>query len=127
MEFLIAVLDPKQNLDGFRFCRGRNLDRLEAPLVCSSELPVFRRRRCADTLDFATRKRGLQNVGGIERTLGLTGTHQGMQLIDENDSVLRFHQFLHDGLEPLLELPAILGAGDDQGKVQGQDAFIRQK
>ena len=34
------------------------------------------------------------------------------------------HQFLHDGLQALFELPAILGARDDQGKIQGQDPLI---
>jgi len=34
---------------------------------------------------------------------------------------------LHDGLEALLELAAVLGAGDDQGKVESQDALVSQE
>ena len=50
-----------------------------------------------------------------------------MQFVDEDDGVLALHQFLHDGLEPLLELAAVFGAGDDQGKIERQDALVGQK
>ena len=50
-----------------------------------------------------------------------------MQLVNEDDGVLILHQFLHDGLQPLFELAAILGAGDDQRKIQRQNALIGQE
>jgi hypothetical protein len=37
-----------------------------------------------------------------------------VQFVDKDDGVLILHQLLHDGLEPLLELTAILGAGHDE-------------
>ncbi len=50
-----------------------------------------------------------------------------MQLVDEDDGVLIFHQLFHDGLEALFELAAILGAGDDKRKVEGEDAFVGEE
>ena len=50
-----------------------------------------------------------------------------MQLIDEDDGVLRLHQLLHDGLQSLFKLAAILGAGDDQGKIKSEDALVGQE
>ena len=50
-----------------------------------------------------------------------------MQLVDEDDGVLILHQLLHDGLEPLFKLAAILGAGDDQRKIERQDPLVGEK
>src|SRR3984893_497442 len=50
-----------------------------------------------------------------------------MQLVNEDDGVLRFHQFLHDGLQTLFKLAAILGAGDDQRKIESEDALVREE
>jgi hypothetical protein len=36
-----------------------------------------------------------------------------MKLINEDDRVLIFHQLLHDGLQTLFELAAVLGTGND--------------
>src|SRR3954468_15196300 len=50
-----------------------------------------------------------------------------MQLVDEDDGVLVLHQFLHDGLEALFKLSAILGAGDDEREVKGEDALVGEE
>src|SRR6266851_5416446 len=50
-----------------------------------------------------------------------------MQLVNEDDGILRFHQLFHDGLQALFELAAILSAGDDQGKIESQNALICQE
>ena len=50
-----------------------------------------------------------------------------MQLVDEDDGVLIFHQLFHDGLEALFELAAVLGAGDDERKVESQDALVGEE
>ena len=50
-----------------------------------------------------------------------------MQFVDEDDGILVLHQLLHDRLEALFELPAVLGPGDDQGQIQRQDALVRKK
>ena len=130
VELLVAVLDAEQDLDGVGFAGRRNLDGLEAALeraVLFDGLAELGRRGRADALDFAARQRRLQDIGGVERTFGRTGAHQGVQLVDEDDGVLILHQLLHDGLQALFELAAILGAGHDQGKIQRQDALVGQE
>ncbi len=130
VEFLVALLDAEQNADGVRFVGRRNFDGLEAALertVLLDGLAIFARRGGADALDLAARKSGLQDIGGIERTFGRSGAHQGVQLIDEDDGVLILHQLLHDGFQPLFELAAIFRAGDDERKIESQDALVGQE
>ena len=37
------------------------------------------------------------------------------------------HQLLHDGLQPLFKLAAILGAGHDQRKIKSENALVGQE
>src|SRR5579862_174359 len=50
-----------------------------------------------------------------------------MQLVDEDDGILRLHQLLHDGLESLFELATVLGSGNDERKVESQNALIGEE
>ncbi len=50
-----------------------------------------------------------------------------MQLVDKDDGVLIFHQLFHDGLEPLLKLAAVLGAGHDEREIETEDALVGQE
>ena len=73
------------------------------------------------------RERRLEDVGRVQRALGGARADQGVQLVDEDDGVLVFHQLFHDGLEALLKLAAVLGAGDDEREIQAQDALVGQE
>ena len=57
---------------------------------------------------------------------GGAGADQGVQLVDEQDDVLVLGDLVHDRLEPLLELAAVLGAGDDGGHVEREHAVVAQ-
>src|SRR5579885_1391030 len=130
VKLLVALAHAVQHLDGFLFVRGGHFHGLAAPLeraVLFHGLAVFAGCRGAYALDFSAGKRGLQDVCRVERTFRGTRAHQGVQLVDENKGVLAFHQFLHDGLEPLFELPAVFRSGHDQGKVQREDALVREE
>ncbi len=130
VELLVAVLDAVDDLDRVLFVGRRDFDRLEAALeraVFLDRLAVFAGSGGADALDLAAGERRLEDVGGVERTFRRSGADQGMQLIDEDDGVLVLHQLFHDGLEALFELAAILGAGDDQGKIEGEDALFGEE
>ncbi len=127
VELLVALLDAPQDQHRIGLAGRGNLHRLEAALqraVLFDRLAVFAGRGGADALDLAAGESGLENVGGVERALGRAGPHQRVQLIDEDDGVLVLHQLLHDGLQPLFELAAILRSGDDQREVQRQDALV---
>ncbi len=88
---------------------------------------VLRRRRRADAADLAARERRLEDVGGVERSFGRAGPDERVQLVDEHDDVRVLGQFLHDRLEALFELTAILGARHDERDVQGEDPLVGQE
>ena len=54
------------------------------------------------------------------------GTHQRVQLVDEEHDVLVLGDLVHDRLEPLLELAPVLGAGDDGRHVEREDPMVPQ-
>ena len=130
VELLVAVLDAVDDFDGVFFVGRRNLDGLEAALegtILLDGLAIFGGRGCADALNFAARKRGLEDVGGVEGTFSGAGANEGVELVDEDDGVLILHQLFHDGLEALFKLAAVFGAGDDERQIESEDALIGEE
>ena len=81
----------------------------------------------ADAADLAARQRRLEDVRRVERAFRRARADQRMQLVDEHDDVRVLGQLLHDRLEALFELAAILGAGDDQRDVEGEDPLVGEE
>ena len=78
-------------------------------------------------MQLAARQGGLEHVGGVHRPLGLARTHQGVQLVDEQDDVaLAVLHLLQQGLQPLLELAAILGTGHQGAEIERQQPAVAQ-
>src|ERR1017187_780964 len=130
VEFFVAVLDAEKDLHRVGFGGRGDLDRLEAPLqraILFDGLAELGRGGGADALNFAAGKSRLEDIGSVERAFGRARAHQGVQLIDEDDGVLVLHQLLHDGFETLLELAAVLGAGDDEGEIERQDPLVGEE
>ena len=90
-------------------------------------LAVLRGRGCADALNLAAGQRGLEYVRGVEGAFGRAGTHERVKLVDEDDHVRVLGELLHDGLEALFELTAVLRAGDDERDVEREDALVGEK
>ena len=127
---LVALADAHQDLDRLLERRLLDHDRLEAALeggVALDVLAVLVERRRADALQLAAGERRLEDVRGVDRALGRAGPDEGVQLVDEEDRVVRVAQLLDDLLEPLLELAAVLRAGDERADVEGQDALVEQR
>ena len=104
-------------------------DRLEAALqgaVLLDVLAVLVERGGADALDLAARQGGLEHVGGVDGAFGRAGADQRVQLVDEQDGVLRPADLVHDGLDALLELAAILGAGDHHARSSSDEPLVAQ-
>jgi hypothetical protein len=130
VEFFVALTNALDNLHGFFFVRSGNLNGLEAAFegaVFFDGLAIFTRRGGADALNFATGKGGLQDIGGVEGAFGRAGADKGVEFVNEDDGILALHQFFHDGLEALFELPAIFGAGNDERKIEGEDTFVGEE
>ena len=101
-------------------------DRLEAALergVLFDVLAVLVERRRADRPQLAAGEHRLQQVGGVDRALGGAGADDRVELVDEQDDLaLRVLDLVEDGLEPLLELAAVLRAGEQCADVEGDHA-----
>src|SRR2546422_9241394 len=118
---LVLVPEAADDLDRLRHRRGLHDDRLEAALertVLLDVLAVLVERGRADRLDLAARQGGLEHVRGVDRALGRPGADEGVQLIEEEDDVLRLADLLHHCLEPLLELTPVLRPGDQRTEVE---------
>jgi Protein of unknown function (DUF3170). len=89
---LVTLADAEQDLDALLERRLLHHDRLEASLerrVALDVLAVLVEGGRADALQLATGERRLQDVGGVDGALGGTGADQRVELIDEEDRVVR--------------------------------------
>ncbi len=72
-------------------------------------------------------KRGLEQVAGVERAArGRAGADQRVDLVDEQDRVGLLLQLLQHALQALLEVAAVLGAGEQRAHVERVDGRIGQ-
>ena len=119
---LVALLEPAQDRDRVGHGRLADEDRLEAALergVLLDVLAVLVERRRPDRAQLAAGEHGLQQVGGVDGTLGGACADDRVQLVDEEDDVAgRVLDLLEDGLEPFLELAAVLRSGEQRADVE---------
>ena len=124
---LVALPEPAEDRDRVFHRRLVHHDGLEPALerrVLLDVLLVLVERRRADAVQLAARQRGLQQVGRVHGALGGARADHGVQLVDEEDDLaLRVLDGLEHGLEPLLELAAVLRAGDERAHVERHDAL----
>ena len=127
---LVALLQAAQDRDRVLDGGLLDVDRLEAPLergVLLDVLLVLVQRRRADRAQLAAGEGGLQHVRGVHRPLGGAGADERVELVDEEDDrALGLLDLLEDGLQPVLELAAVLGAGDHGAEVERDDALVLQ-
>ena len=69
---------------------------------------------------------GLSTLRRVDRALGAAGADQRVQLVDEQDDVLGAADLVHHRLDALLELAAVLRAGDHHRQVEHDDAAVVQ-
>ena len=128
---LVLLLQAAQDRD--RILDGRLGDehRLEAPRqrrVLLDVLAIFVERGRADAMQFASRQRRLEQVGGVHRAFGLAGADQRMHLVDEQDDpALRGGHLIQDGLQPLLELAAVFRSGDQRAHVEREQLLVANR
>ena len=127
---LVALAQALEDLHRVGDRRLVDLDLLEAPLerrVALQVLAVLVERRRADRLQLAAGERGLQDRGRVDRALGGAGADQVVELVDEEDDVAALGDLLHHLLQPLLELAAVLRAGDQGGQVERVDLLVLEQ
>src|SRR5712691_4088953 len=127
---LVAVAQAAQDLDGVLDRRLLDADLLEAALqrsVALEVLAVLVEGGGADRLQLAARQRRLQDRGGVDRALGGARADEIVELVDEQDDVAALGDLLHHLLQALLELAAVLRAGDQRGQVERIDLLVLQE
>ena len=87
-----------------------DLDRLETTLECGvllDVLAVLVGGGRADGLELTTSQHRLEDRSSVDGTFGGTGTHQGVDLVDEQDDVAAGLDLLQHLLEAFFEVTAI--------------------
>ena len=127
---LVALLQAAQDRDRVRDGRLAHEHRLEAPLergVLLDVLAVLVHRGRADRVQLAAGERRLEHVARVHRALGGAGADDGVHLVDEQDDLaLGGDDLLQHGLQPLLELAAVLRAGDHRAEVEREEPLALQ-
>ena len=128
---LVLLLEPAQDGDGVGHAGLAHQHGLEPPLerrVLLDVLPVLVERRGADDVELAPGERRLEHVARVHRALGGAGADDGVQLVDEGDvPAFALGQLLHHRLEPLLELAAELGAGQQLADVERHELPVPER
>ena len=76
-------------------------------------------------MQLAAREHRLEHVAGVHRAVGLARADDGVQLVDEQqDLALAVLDLVEHGLEPLLELAAVLRAGDQAAHVEREHGAV---
>ena len=127
---LVLLLQAAQDRDGVLHRRLIDEHRLEAAGeggVLLDVLAVLVERGGAHAMQLSARQGGLQQVGGVHRTVGLAGPDQGVHFVDEEDDrALGGSDLVQHRLQPLLELASVLRAGDQRAHVQGEQLLVLQ-
>ncbi|KOT22176.1 hypothetical protein DM52_2199 [Burkholderia mallei] len=130
MQFVL-LLQPAQDRDRRLDARLVDEHLLEAALergILLDVLAVFVERRRADAVQLAARQRGLEHVARVHRAFGLARTDHRMDLVDEDDrAALVLRDVVEHRLQTLLELAAILRAGEQRRHVERQHALVLQR
>ena len=125
---LVAVLDAAQDRHGVLDRRLGDLDLLEAALeglVLLEVLLELVQRRGSDGAELSSRQGGLQDVGRVHRAVAAAGADERVDLVDEEDDLaVGVGHLLDDGFEAVLELAAVLRAGDQRAHVERSDGFV---
>ena len=124
---LVALLEAAQDPDRVRDRRLADEHGLEAPLergVLLDVRAVLVERRRADRAQLAAGEHRLQQVAGRDRALRRARADDRVELVDEEDDLALARGDLGEhGLEPLLELAAVLRARDERADVERPDAL----
>ena len=131
VEDLVLLLEATQNRDGVldgRLADHHGLETTRERRILLDVLAVFVERSRADCVQVAAGKRRLEDVAGIHGALGGARAHNGVELIDEQDDLaLGLLYLLEHGLQAVLELAAVLGAGDQRAHVELDEVTVAQR
>ena len=124
----VSFLESPENGDGVLDRRLPDEHGLEPALqrgVLLHVLAVFVQGGGAYYPELAPGQHGLEHVGGVHRSLGRSCAHDGVHLVDEGDDLaFGIGDLLEHGLQTLLELAPILGAGHHPPDVESDHPLV---
>ncbi len=128
---LVLLFQATQDGDGVLNGRLADHDRLEAALqggILLDVLAVLVERGGANGAQLAAGQGRLQHVARIERRIAAgAGTHDGMQLVDEQDDVaVGFLHLAQHVLQAVLELAAVLRTSHHGAQVERDNLAVLQ-
>ena len=128
---LEAGLQALQDLDRLVDRGLDHVDLLEAPrqrVVLLEHAAVLVVGRGADALQLAGGEHRLQQVGRVQRAArSRAGADHRVDLVDEEDRVRVVDQLLQHRLQALLEVAAVLGAGEQRAHVERVDRALGEQ
>ena len=125
----IPIAKTLQNIDGHRHARLIDVDWLEASLeggVLLDVLAILVDRGGTHRLELATGQHRLQDRGGVDGTLCGTGTHERVDLVDEQDDVATGADLLEHLLQALLEVTPVAGTRHQRAEVKRVELLVGQ-
>ena len=126
----VAFFQAAQNRDRIFHRRLADKHRLEAAFergILFDVLAIFIERGGANGAQFAASQRRFQHVGRVHRAFGRAGTHERVQLVDEQDHLaIGFGDFFQNGFETVFEFAAVLRAGHQCGEIESDNALRAQ-
>ena len=127
---LKARLQPLEDLDGLGHRGLDHVHLLEAARqrsVFLEDAAVLGERGGTDALELPRRQRRLEQVARVQRAARCGArTDQGVDLVDEQDGMRLVLEALEHALEALLEVAAVLGAGQQRPHVKRVDVGLQQ-
>ena len=130
MVHFVTILQTSQDGNGILHRRLIHHDRLETTLQSSvlfNVLTILVESCGADTMQLAPCQHRLQQVTGIHGAFRLTGAHDGMQLINEQQNLsVAGLNLLQYRFQTLLKLAPVFGACHQGTHIEGKHLFILQ-
>ena len=127
---LVALFQSTQDGDGTQLVGLIDHHRLEAPLqglVLLEILLILVERGGTNRPQLAARQGRLQDVGGVHGALATAGSHQRVNLVDEEDDApLALGHLLDDTLQTLLKLTFILRTCHERTHVEREQLLVLQ-
>ena len=127
---LVAVAQAAQDFERLVLARRLDQDRLKPPFeraVFLDVLAILIERGGADALHFASRQAGLST---LEASMAPSAPPAPTSVCSSSMKRIVFlarADLVHDGLDPLFELAAVLGAGDHHRQIQNDDPPVAQQ
>ena len=128
---VLLVLGRELCQDRHRVLDARliHINRLETALesrILGKVLAELLGRGGTDDLEGTTGEHRLEHGARVDGALGRAGADEGVHLVDEQDDVVGLGGLGDHVLEALLELTAVLGAGDEPGQVERPDVLVHE-